>query len=190
MIALEQHLLEILSAHPDGIGEHALIKALQSADHKGITGASLTNPIELFRANFLLFHALYRLRERLWQEERGHLEINMLRIVLQPYRRGVAALAGRDPLRDYYLDLNNLKATTEEDVVALLAGFWKRLQANEQRAVALAVLELSDPIDYDTIKKQYRMLAMQHHPDRGGDKKRLQAINHAMAILEACHRNA
>lgn len=189
MTALEQHLLEILSAHPDGIGEHALIKTLQGANHEGISGASLTNHLDLFRAHFLLFHTLYRLRERLWQEERGHLEIGMLHIVLQPYRRGVAALANRDPLRDYYLELDNLKTTTEEDVVALLAGFWTRLQANERRATALAVLELRDPVDHATIKKQYRMLAMQHHPDRGGDKTRLQAINHAMAILEACDRN-
>lgn len=188
MNSLEQHVLEILSAHPGGIDEHALIKALQCADHKGVTGASLTQPLELFRVHFLLFHALYRLRERLWQEERGHLEIGMSRIVLRPYRRGVAGLAGRDPLRDYYLDLDNLKTTTEEDVIELLAGFWTRLQANERRAEALAVLGLRDPVDHAAVKKQYRVLAMQHHPDRGGDTARLQAINHAMAILEACHR--
>jgi len=38
--------------------------------------------------------------------------------------------------------------------------------------------------DDDAILRQYRRLAMRHHPDRGGERARLQAINAAMAILD------
>lgn len=182
--ALEAHILETLTAHPHGISEYDLIKALRNADPKSFTHGPLADPITLFRVHFLLFHTLYRLRERLWQEQRGHLDINTLRIALQPYQPGVAALAGYDPLRDYYLDLGNLRDTTADDVAELLGGFWKRMHAGDQRAAALAVLELRDPVDYAAIKKQYRQLAMRHHPDRGGDKAQLQALNHAMTVLD------
>jgi DnaJ-class molecular chaperone len=92
-------------------------------------------------------------------------------------------------LRDYYLDLSNLEQTSADDVTHLLESFWTRLGANEQRAAALEALELEDPVDYPAIKQQYRRLAMQHHPDRGGDKAQLQTLNYAMAVLEKCYKN-
>jgi len=33
------------------------------------------------------------------------------------------------------------------------------------------------PVTLDDLKKAYRRLAMQHHPDRGGSKEAMQAIN-------------
>ncbi|NNG14653.1 MAG: DnaJ domain-containing protein, partial [Gammaproteobacteria bacterium] len=42
---------------------------------------------------------------------------------------------------------------------------------------------LDDPVSDADIKQQYRRLAMQHHPDRGGDDATLQKINAAMNIL-------
>ncbi len=65
----------------------------------------------------------------------------------------------------------------------LVGAFWARLGRRERRAEALAQLGLADPVDDDTVKRAYRRLAMEHHPDRGGDKERLQAINAAARLL-------
>lgn len=174
---------EVLRAHPEGLGEHALIRALRATGRVDFVRADLREPLRLFRTHFLLFHALYALRERWWAERRGHLEIAPLRIVLAPWRSGSRGLARHDPLRDYYLNATHLQETTAEDVHALLQGFWKRLGGDRGRRKALAALGLHDPVDAATIKKTYRRLAMRVHPDRGGDGDRLQRLNAAMAVL-------
>jgi len=111
------------------------------------------------------------------------LEINPLKICWSDYQAGENAVGAADPLREYYLDLSNLQRTSERDVDELLASFWVRFQREDQREDALAILGLSDPVDDTTIKQTYRQLAMQHHPDRGGETERLQAINAAVKVL-------
>jgi hypothetical protein len=141
------------------------------------------SPYDLFRAHFLVFHALYRLQDALWISKAAYLQINTLKISCLTYRQGQATLGTPDTLRDYYLDLNHLETTTARDVHELIASFWKRLQHGGQRTEALKELGLVDPVDDDTIRKTYRRMAMKHHPDRGGSKVRLQAINRALEIL-------
>ena len=168
--------------------EYGLIEALRATDNKAIPKAPLIEPLILFRTHFVLFHTLYKLRERLWREQRGHLQINPLNISLQPYRPGNTGVATYDPLRDYYSDLSRLETTSVEDIKELLGKFWSKFHASEQRQEALSVLALRDPVDFPTIKRQYRRLAMRHHPDRGGSRERLQEINAAMATLAAYYR--
>jgi len=52
---------------------------------------------------------------------------------------------------------------------------------------ALAIMELSPPVTPDVIKRRYKELVKQHHPDaNGGDKQaeeRLKAINQAYTTL-------
>ncbi len=54
-------------------------------------------------------------------------------------------------------------------------------------AEALAIMNLSPPLTPDAIKRRYKELVKQHHPDaNGGDKRaeeRLKAINQAYATL-------
>jgi hypothetical protein len=183
IVRLRTLLAEMLGTHPGGLSEHEIIKRLgrgkDSPFHR-----PFSDSLSLFRAHFLLFHALYGLREQLWRDHSGHLEISPLRVILRPYRtRETEAIAERDPLRDYYMDLRHLEDTTAEDVETLLDAFWLGLDGNERRREALAVLGLEEPVDFAAIKRRYRRLAMEHHPDRGGDKERLQAINGAMAFL-------
>jgi hypothetical protein len=182
---LRSEILQLLRQHPDGLSEYELLGALDDGTAPEFHRPAFKDSLALFNVHFLLFHTLYRLRGELWTERSGHLEISPLRIVLRPYAPGAEGrLAEADPLCDYYLDLDNLRQTSRGEVDSMLDRFWSKLLARDQRREALQVLELDDPVDYATIKRRYRRLVMDHHPDRGGDKQRLQAINTAMAILE------
>jgi len=181
---INELILSTLAENPQGVDAYDLIKTLQNSACEEFPKVRLTEHLPLFRANFLLFHCLYTLRDNLWQKQQFHLDISSLRIALRPYQSGYADLTTYDPMRAYFLDMEQLETTTQADVADLLAGFWIKIQANEQRLQALIELELQEPVDYETIKQQYRRLAMRYHPDRGGDNTRLQAINTAMATLE------
>lgn len=182
--ALQLRLQEILQAHPKGLSEYELIGMLQSGAQPLFDQDIFHDSVNLFRAHFLLFHALYRLREQLLSEQRASLQIDPLRIrwlAFAPRDRG--QLDQPDPLRAYYLDLDHLENTGREDIERMLGKFWSRLYADEHRSDALRTLDLQEPVDYDTIRKRYRELVMRHHPDRGGDTQRLQELNEAMTIL-------
>ena len=177
--AIEQEL----DANPAGIGEYELIQALRARGFFDFLPPAPAAPHHLYRAHFLLFHALYELGDRLASSQQGLLQIEPLCIRRRPWVPGDASLTTPDPLRAYYLDWSNLDGTTEQDVCDLIASFWRELGRVDGRAEALAVLGLEDPVDDETIKSAWRRLAMEHHPDRGGDSKRLQTINAAVDRL-------
>ena len=184
---LQQLLRTILEQQSEGIAEHALLKRLQRDLENGFPDSLFSDPLALFRAHFLLFHALYTLRERLLAQGAGLLEIDPRCIrLLPPGEAAGQALAGQDPLREYYLDLANLAETTAEDVDQLLGSFWTRYYARNRRTEALLVLGLEAGADLATAQRRYRELAMACHPDRGGDAARFQAIQEAIAILRRC----
>ncbi|MGE8498854.1 MAG: DNA-J related domain-containing protein [Pseudomonas sp.] len=188
---LAEQALHLLRAAPDGLGEHTLIQQLKSRHSTHIPNLPLTDKLVLFRTHFLLFNALYTLRDRLWQEGSALLQISPLCIRLDPYQAGSAGLSQHDPLRDYYLDLSHLNDTDEQDVSKLLASFWTRMQGGEEKQAALELFELDDsqqPLDLATVRHRYRQLVSQHHPDRGGSTTRLQSINKAMEILARYYR--
>ena len=180
---LVDQLERLLRQHPEGLGEHAIIKILSKDENSTLANAKIDTSISLFQTHFILFHGLYVLRDKLWNDQTNHLEITALIIQLHPYRDGQAELAKYDLLRQFYLNLDNLEHTKEQDVEQLLNSFWECYINPRERRQALTELGLNDPVDHDTIKLTYRRLVMEHHPDRGGDKERLQAINKAMAIL-------
>lgn len=184
---LSEHVHQLLCATPKGLSEYALIQQLKARRCTHIPNQPLTDKLMLFRTHFLLFNALYRLREQLWATQSGYLHISALHIQLLPYQPGSAALSEHDPLRDYYLDMSQLRDTDEQDVAKLLRSFWSRMQAGEEQLAALELFELTDspqPLSLLLIKQRYRQLVSRHHPDRGGSTERLQSINQAMEILE------
>lgn len=174
--------LRLLQHAPDGLSEHELMSALANDDPPLLSNA-FADLLSTFRAHCLLFNALYRLRDALWEQREAHLDINPLKLRLLPYCEGRAGLAEADRLRDYYLDLERLEDIDEAEVARLLATFYAKLKGGPQRAEALAELGLEDPVEDDVIKQAYRRLAQRHHPDRGGDTRRLQQLNAAMATL-------
>ncbi len=187
LAALEARLLDLLAAHPAGLSEHELLKRLRECDPL-FAGFSAREPLSLFRGHYLLFHALYRLRERLAGERRGRLRVDPLSIVLEseplPCGGGTALASDEPDFAPCYADLARLATVTVAEVAELLRGLHAACRRNGRRGAALAVLELRDPVDAAAIKRQYRRLAMRHHPDRGGDGRRLGEINVALAILE------
>lgn len=183
-LTLAETLLSILRAYPDDLTEHDLIRKL-AHDDPAFGPDAYTDELSLFQCHFILFHHLYRLRDKLWNERQGDLAIHCLKIVLYPYPDRAGHLpATPDPLRSYYLDLTQLEKTGKQEVLELLDTFWLRFARHDRRTEALAALGLADPVDDPEIKRRYRELAMEHHPDRGGEMEKLQAINAAMGLLE------
>ncbi len=178
---LETRVLALLNAHPKGLSEYELLRALEPE----LAPVESTDPgLRLFRRHFLLFHVLYRLRDRLWGEGQGDLAISPLCVRLQPYLRGRLGLMRHDPLRAYYLDLREWSGTTAHDVASLMSDFWRRLSARQQLTAALAVFGLESlPGNFEPVRRHYKRLAMLHHPDRGGDGARLQELNAALAVV-------
>ena len=179
-----QQLQELLRSHPAGLSEYELIKLLESEGQAGFQVGCLKDNLSLFQTHFLLFHNLYRLAEQLATHNEWRLLISPLCIHLLPYSTNtVNEVTAPDALRDYYLDLDNLECTDATQVDEMLEQFWQRFLHNHERSEALDALGLTDPVDWPAIKHAHRRLAMEHHPDRGGDEGRLQEINAAMQVL-------
>ena len=178
----------ILAQHPDGISEYDLMRALGRDGHEAYNNSFLDDNLALFRAHFILFHTLYCLRDRLWEEKVGFLEISAVHIVQRAYQPGRDGLQPADELRQYYLDLNNLHDTTAGDVEDMLQSFWEKYLAADDRVAALKTLNLTEPITYEQIKERYRACALEHHPDRGGSEESFKQINNAMEILDRYYK--
>ena len=163
--------------------EYELISHLRGNKKLDFMHSEPGDTYTLFLNHFLLFHVLYLLRQQWWQQEKAHLDISPLYIQYLPYQASNAGLVESDPLQDYYLDLSNLKQTSQNDVDEMMGKFWIGMHRNEHRDKALSVLGLVDPVDNKTIKSTYQKLVMQYHPDRGGDDIKLKEVNMAMDIL-------
>ena len=177
------NLEELLKESPHGISEYELMKALGEYDgfnpFSRISGSSL----DLFLKHYLLFHGLYRLRDRLLENYQFDIIISVMEVKLIPFVGSDNMVAKLDSLRDYYLDLSNIINSSKESVNDLLDSFWEMYLQNDLRKNTLATLGLVDPIDDDAIVLEFRKQAMTHHPDRGGELKRFQAINEAYSLL-------
>jgi len=190
-IQLFEPIVEILEEHVQGLSEHKLLYALSDRGFIEFNPQLLSEELSLFQTHFFLFHVLYRLRDLLHEQQRYELEIFCLGIRLKPYRDAAAqgqGIAQLDPLREYYLDLKQLHGTDAAEVRQMLNGFYQRLEAHEQRRGALEVLGLGDrdleePVHIDKVRRRYRALVKQHHPDHGGDRERFHAVENAMELL-------
>ncbi|MBL1259919.1 MAG: DnaJ domain-containing protein [Thiotrichaceae bacterium] len=183
---LGEQIYPLLRDNPAGLSEYKLFAALYECGDQRFDISTLRETFSLFCAHFRLFNALYCLRDKLWATQSGQLEISPLRVILRDYDPLLTdgyQLGEVDALREYYLDSTHLEQATAEELEQMLDKFWSRLNGSEKRHQALEVLGLKDPVDAVAIKQHYRRLAMEHHPDRGGDSARLQMINAAMVVL-------
>ncbi len=194
-VQLFEPIVEILEEHVQGLSEHKLLYALSDRGFLEFNPQLLSEELSLFQTHFFLFHVLYRLRDLLHEQQRYELEIFCLEIRLKPYRDTTAQAQGQsqglaqiDPLREYYLDVKQLHETDAAEVRQMLNGFYQRLEAYEQQREALEVLGLEDrglgaTVSIHTVRRRYRALVKQHHPDRGGDREKFHAVENAMELL-------
>jgi len=180
-------LHNLLAEQPLGLSEYQLIEQLKSAQHPFFIDANLNDPLSLFRTHFVLFNALYQLRDQLHATHGLDLHISALMIRLQACsshtNASATAVQSSDPLRAYYLDLSHLQATDRRAAEALLYGTLDKINPPEQVQEALAELGIEQPLhslSEQHLRQHYRKLVSTHHPDRGGSTERLQRINQAM----------
>ena len=171
-----------LESQSDGVGEYDLMQNLKSQGYFDFLSQPAL-PHELFQAHFFLFHSLYLLSNILLEQKSHLLSIHTLKIQLLSYQEGENSLQVDDKLKAYYMDFSNLENTSEEDVYDMLASFWNKFNRFDNREEALDELGLKDPVEDEVIKQEYRRLIMQHHPDRGGDTKKLQKLNDVIKLL-------
>lgn len=179
----------------DGISEYALLKKLQAPPWQLFNDADLQQSLSLFQCHFLLFHALYLLRDDLRVRQIGELDIHTTAIKLLPLNVNQAGLVTDDPLRDYYLDFTHWEATQQDEVDRLLDTFWQHylrggpLPDASQIGDAQRVLEWPEDVTLEraAVKKQYRRLQHRCHPDKGGSTEDAQALSAAyQTLLSAC----
>lgn len=180
---LETLLHAHLNASPV-CSEHDLIQQLQKDTIDPFDQLDLKHSKDLFSAHFLIRHVLYKLQTRYLNEKSFLLELGMSEIKRTPYVAGTNALSEHDAVREYYLDIKHYLETSEDDVNDLLKGFWEKYLAYESKDSDFETLGLSPDSSHDEVKKRFRALAQQHHPDKGGDANHFHAIKQAKENLD------
>lgn len=178
-------ILARLKSVDEPVSEYELLKYLEGQE--GLFEHLPDNQsLALFQRHFLVMNALYSLQQILW-EQGVYLSVSALSIVCQPVNVKEEGALIRDEgearLRDYYTDWANFESTSEQDIDALLNSFWHRYLAQEQQSDALSVLGLAAGASWEEIKRAYRHLASEHHPDRGGETATFIAVRQAYEIL-------
>jgi hypothetical protein len=170
--------------------EHEIINKLKADKISPFDQLNLQHSKDLFCAHFLTMHALYHLQNEYCIKQQYSLNIQSIKIERHPYHsdndtnNSTQAINQHDPLKEYYLNLSHYFETSEDEVNELLNSFWKKYLAQDDKHQALNTLELPINSDYASIKKQYRLLAQKHHPDKGGCGKHFAKINAAKTILD------
>ncbi|HHQ4690200.1 TPA: DNA-J related domain-containing protein [Aeromonas veronii] len=176
-------LLVLLQQAAGSYKVHELMAALRQQG--AIPRLADDEQLQLFRVNFLIMNALYQLQAELWQEE-WWLVISTLDIRLEPLAGNQEANQGfalGENLRSYYLDWQVFWQTDRAEVEALLNRFWRAYDGEGHKAEALALFELNEGASQEAIRRRWRELALQHHPDRGGNAETFIRIRWAWEVL-------
>ena len=182
-------ILAVLKSQQGPLSEYQLIEYLERPLER-VADNTVAKQLALFRTHFLVMNALYQLQKRLIAE--GYfLFISPLEIMLKPVgHKGGQTLSeytAESSLAEFYLDWNNYTRTNENDVGALLDGFWQRYMAEDKQLDAYSVLEIEPGADWSDVQKSYRSLVSVKHPDRGGDASEFATIREAYEMLARVH---
>lgn len=186
LVAVEHELRD----SPEGIDELNLIKRLQGPPWRLFGKLDFQDPKNLYPTHFLLFHVLYRLKDIL-AEAGENLTISPMRITIsrEDTIGGTGLPGAPDNLRSFYLDLSQYELP-KDAIQQMMDRFWSGYQTtgpSGEEALAAA-----NRLGFDTVpesllvaKQAFRRAVMRAHPDRGGDKDSIQALNEDFAILKA-----
>ena len=202
---LEDSLLLLKPTLTLGISEFDLIALLKRPPYSLFDEDALRDPLMLFQTHFLVFHALYKLQIKWRESGEGRLDIHTTKILLrddiQPQNiplqnkdatQAQTHLAGLDPLASYYLNLDNLKGTSEADVAALLDDFWRQMAGQKlgvpntkdrDKACDVLKLDKQDILTLNSLKAHYRKALLKVHPDWGGNVEEAQQVIQAYRVL-------
>ena len=179
-------ILDILKTATDKIGEYDIISRLEeqgmvfSADNDSYNMA-------MFKKHFMTMNALYNLQQDLFDD--GYfLNITALDITIEPLGESADQQsivdAAEHKIRDYYLDWRHFDNTSEDEINELLSNFWQMYSAPDKQRDALATLDLNSDASWDNVKRVYRRLVAEHHPDKGGNDARFIEIREAYEVLK------
>lgn len=175
----------LIAEHPQGIDEYGILTALKQ--HPALANLG-EGHLPLFQKHFLIMNALYQVQADYWDEKKAVLEItpliNKLHAQSPSAQETQLIRAESQGPSEYYLNWENFNKTTEQDVLNLYKSFWEFLAKDEKREVALSTLELPADASTEEIKRQYKKLAMQHHPDKGGNSTHFIEIQAAYEVLK------
>lgn len=178
-------LLALLQQARGGYKVHELLAALR---RQGVVPTLAEDEqLQLFRVNFLIMNALYQLQAEL-HDAGWWLVISTLDIRLEPLAGATDTrqkLALGQPLRSYYLDWRVFWQTDRKEVEALLTRFWLAYDGAGHRMEALALFALTAEASPETVRRRWRELALQHHPDRGGDAETFIRLRWAWEHLKS-----
>ena len=179
---------KIIRDYPNGVSEYELLRKIESVQDWSEQLSSDPN-LRIFQKHFLLMNALYRLQDQIYVHSKEVLVINPLcvRIYLGSDNEASKAIDSDNcnaKLKEYYLDFSHFESASAQSVDELLAQFWMKFQNTEKKDAALLLLELTSSASEKEIKEQYKKLAHQHHPDKGGDADRFVKIQEAWEILK------
>ena len=128
--------------------------------------AATLNPLTKKRCAVLAAFALYGIRSREWLDE------DPQRVVFELQNRQKSARQGRRTRSDQRASDRNSESYGR-------GGH----SSEDSRREALHVLGLKHGASQDSIKKSYRQLVKQHHPDLGGSAEEFRKINEAYQQL-------
>lgn len=174
-----------------GLNEYSLLKKLSEAPFHLFNPQCLKDSLMMYQTHFILFHGLYLLRDEWLLNQTGILEIHTTCIRLLPFSQGKRDITQNDPLRAFYLNWENMHGVEQEDVDALIDSFWRRMAGEKldhsegeiRRARQVLALPETGTLESEMIKRQYRKLMHQCHPDKGGDVDLAQRISWAYNLL-------
>ncbi len=178
-------LADLLWQKEGGFSEYELLKQLQQEPYCLFDAEALSDELSLFQCHFILFNALYQLQQIWHQQQCASLNIHTLNICKKSFTPGATGLAQEDALMRYYLDWDNYRQTSAEDVAQLLESFWQQMAQKPTRALpgyaaSLEILQLDgEGLTLVQLKKQYRKLQHIHHPDKGGERSQSQQLERA-----------